>query len=202
VELSDETLIQKTLSGDLSAFDELVYRYEDKIYGLAYRFMGNHADASDLAQDTFIRVYRALAGYRKEASFSTWLYCIAANICRDELRKKKRRVNVSIDELIEFSPANIPAADPRYSPEEVVLQHEVFRQVQDCLNELSDDHRLILIMREIEELSYEEIAKALCCSIGTVKSRISRARSALKNKLDRELSLDSYRRNSKEGGDS
>ncbi len=186
---TDEVLVQKTKNGDLDAFDELVRRYEGKIYGLAYRFMGNHADASDLAQDTFIRVYQALAGFRGDAAFSTWIYRIAANICRDELRKRQRRRSVSMDEMIDASPANVPTADGSYSPEETVQRYEVQRQVQFCLNELSDDHRLVLVMREIQGLSYEEIAGALQCSMGTVKSRISRARSALKDKMSKEGEL-------------
>ena len=201
VDRSDEFLVKQTLSGDMQAFEELVSRYEGKIYGLAYRFMGNHADAGDLAQDTFIRIYKSLSGYRNDASFSTWLYQVAANLCRDELRKKKRRRSVSIDELIETSPTNMPVADDAYSPENIVEMHESFRQVQACLNELSDDHRLILIMREMQELSYEEIAGMLQCSMGTVKSRISRARNALRSIMDRkgELLFDGSRRKSKGG---
>jgi len=189
VHRTDEVLVQKTKNGDLDAFDELVRRYEGKIYGLAYRFMGNHADASDLAQDTFIRVYQALAGFRGDAAFSTWIYRIVANICRDELRKRQRRRSVSMDEMIDASPANVPTADGSYLPEETVQRYEVQRQVQFCLNELSDDHRLVLVMREIQGLSYEEIAGALQCSMGTVKSRISRARSALKDKMSKEGEL-------------
>jgi len=200
VHLPDEVLVQKTKNGDLDAFDELVRRYEGKIYGLAYRFMGNHADAGDLAQDTFIRIYQALSGFRGDAAFSTWLYRIAANICRDELRKRQRRHSVSMEEMIDASPANVPTADGSYSPEETVQRREVQRQVQLCLNELTDDHRLVLIMREIQGLSYEEIASALQCSIGTVKSRISRARNALKEKLSEQELLASSRRLNAKGG--
>lgn len=181
--LPDEELVKKTITGNMDAFDELVRRYEGKIYGLAYRFMGNHADASDLAQETFIRIYQALARFRGDSSFSTWMYRVAANACRDELRKRQRRRNVSMEEIIEASPANVPVADNNYSPEETAQRHEVQRQVQDCLNELSEDHRLILVLREIQGMSYDEIAEALQCSLGTVKSRISRARNALKEKM-------------------
>ncbi|AGL00774.1 RNA polymerase sigma factor [Desulfoscipio gibsoniae] len=187
--LPDEVLVQKSKDGDLEAFDELVRRYESKIYGLVYRFMGNHADASDLAQDTFIRLYQALAGFRGDAAFSTWLYRIASNICRDEIRKRQRRRSVSMDEMIDASPANVPTADDSYSPEETVQRREMQRQVQFCLNQLSDDHRLILIMREMQGLSYEEIAGVLQCSLGTVKSRISRARNALKERMSKQGEL-------------
>ncbi len=186
---TDEDLVIKIKNGDQDAFEQLVHRYEGKIYSVAYRFMGNHADAGDLAQDTFIRMYQALPGFRGDSSFATWLYRIAANACRDELRKKQRRRNVSMDEMIEASPANIPTAASEYSPEEAVQRQEIRHQVQECLNRLSDDHRLILVLREIQGLSYEEIAGLLDCSLGTVKSRISRARNALKERLKEQGEL-------------
>ncbi len=181
--IPDEDLIRKIKKGDMESFNELVRRYETKIYSVAYRFMGNHADAGDLAQETFIRMYQALPGFRGESSFSTWLYRIAANACRDELRKRQRRRSISMDELIENSPASVPVAAGNDSPEEVLQRNETQRHVQECLNRLSDDHRLVLVMREIQGLSYEEIAEVLNCSLGTVKSRISRARNALKEKI-------------------
>jgi len=187
--LPDEELVQQSINGDLDAFDQLVRRYEGKVYGLAYRFMGNHADASDLAQETFLRIYQALARFRGDSSFATWLYRIAANACRDELRKRQRRRSVSMDEMVDVSPANVPVAGDDYSPEEVVQRDEVQRQVQDCLNELSEDHRLILLMREMQGMSYEEIAGVLGCSLGTVKSRISRARNALKERMRKKGEL-------------
>jgi len=186
---TDEDLVQKIKNGDIDAFDQLVQRYEGKIYSVAYRFMGNHADAGDLAQDTFIRMYQALPSFRGDSSFATWLYRVAANACRDELRKRQRRRSVSMDEMIEASPANMPAAASDYSPEETAQRHETQRQVQECLNQLSNDHRLILVMREIQGLSYEEIASVLDCSLGTVKSRISRARNALKEKIKEQGEL-------------
>ncbi len=182
--LSDEALVQKSKEGDLQAFDELVRRYEGKIYSIAFRFMGNHADAGDLAQETFIRLYQSLASFRGDSAFSTWLYRIAANACRDELRKRQRRCVVSIEDMSVVSPGSVPVAGGvDYSPEEAVQRREVQQQIQACLNELSPDHRLILILREILGMSYEEIAASLNCSLGTVKSRISRARYNLKEKI-------------------
>jgi len=190
--LTDEVLVQKSKNGDLEAFDQLVLRYESKVFNLAYRFMGNYADASDLAQETFIRLYQSLVSFRGDSSFSTWLFRVAANACRDELRKRQRRKNVSMDEMVALSPANVPVADNAYSPEETVQRHEVQRQVQECLKQLSDDHRLILVMREIQDLSYEEIAEVLQCSLGTVKSRINRARNALKERMTNTRELLSH----------
>ena len=186
----DDVLVQKCKNGDLDAFDQLVKRYESKVYTLAYRFTGNHADANDLAQETFIRIYQALPSFRGDSSFATWLYRIASNVCRDELRRQQRRKKISLDEVMSQSGCNLSLAYDSESPEESLEKSELQRAVQNCLNALSDEHRLILIMREIQGLSYEEIAAALDCSLGTVKSRLNRSRQALKQKviIDRELS--------------
>ncbi|GBF33773.1 RNA polymerase sigma factor RpoE [Desulfocucumis palustris] len=186
----DDVLVQKSKNGDLDAFDELVKKYESKIYTVAYRFTSNHADANDLAQETFIRVYQSLGTFRGDSSFATWLYRIAANVCRDELRRQQRRKKVSLDEIMSHPGGNIYLADEASSPEESLERNELQRAVQKCLNTLSEEQRLILVMREIQGLSYEEIAASLDCSLGTVKSRLSRSRQALKQKVlgDRELS--------------
>jgi len=186
----DDILVQQSKSGNIDAFDELIKRYESKIYTVAYRFTGNHADANDLAQETFIRVYQSLPSFRGDSSFATWLYRIASNVCRDELRRQQRRKKISLDEMISQPGGNLSLADDGVSPEESLEKSELQRAVHRCLNSLSDEQRLILIMREIQELSYDEIAAALDCSLGTVKSRLNRSRQALKQKVmvDRELS--------------
>lgn len=180
---SDDTLVQKCKKGDLDAFDELVKRYENKVFTIAYRFVGNYTDANDLAQETFIRVYHALPSFRGDSSFATWLYRIASNVCRDELRRQRRQKKVSLDELMSQPGGNASLADNSMTPEEVLEKNELQRAVQQCLDTLSDEHRLILVMREIQGLSYEEIAVSLDCSLGTVKSRLNRARQALKQKM-------------------
>jgi RNA polymerase sigma-70 factor (ECF subfamily) len=185
----DDVLVQKCKNGDLDAFDQLVKRYETKVYSLAYRFTGNHADANDLAQETFIRVYQALSSFRGDSSFATWLYRVASNVCRDELRRQQRRKKISLDEMMSQAGGNLYLADEGESPEESLEKSELQQAVQKCLNSLSDEHRLILIMREIQGLSYEEIAAALDCSLGTVKSRLNRSRQALKQKIIIDLEL-------------
>ncbi len=186
----DDILVQRSKNGDLDAFDELVRKYESKIYTVAYRFTGSHADANDLAQETFIRVYQSLGTFRGDSSFATWLYRIAANVCRDELRRQQRRKKVSLDEIMSNTGGNLYLADDALSPEESMERSELQRAVQKCLNTLTDEQRLILVMREMQGLSYEEIAASLDCSLGTVKSRLNRSRQALKQKVlgDRELS--------------
>ncbi len=184
--LTDKQLIERSKSGDYIAFEELVHRYENKVYTVAYRFMGNHADACDLAQEAFIKVYQALPRFRGDSSFMTWIYHITANVCRDELRRRQRKQTISLDEAYNdsdnMSPLlHIASDDP--GPEEEVERQEIREQVQRCLNMLSDEHRLILVMREIQGFSYDEIAQMLDCSLGTVKSRLNRARVAFKEKM-------------------
>lgn len=188
---ADEILINRSKNGDMEAFEQLVRRYENKVYTVAYRFLGNHADASDLAQDTFLKLYHALPGFRGESSFTTWLYRITANACRDEIRRQQRFHVVSLDSETANHGANymsrVSGSAP--SPEEVFERKEFNGVIQQCINSLSDEHRLILIMREIQGMSYDEIAGVLQCSLGTVKSRLSRARRAFKEKFNslREL---------------
>lgn len=199
----DEVLVDRSKNGDLDAFEELVRRYEGKVYGMAYRFMGNHADAGDLAQEGFIRLYQALPGFRGDSSFSTWMYRVVANACRDELRRRQRQRqrSVSLDEMAESAGGSIPLQSMEVSPEDAAERSELQEYVQMCLNSLSEEHRLILIMREMQGLSYEEIAAALDCSLGTVKSRLNRARHALKDRvtMHRELFNGDYRLSVKGG---
>lgn len=181
---SDDFLIRRSKNGDLDSFEQLVRRYESKVYNIAYRFLGNHADAADLAQEAFLRIYQALPGFRGDSGFMTWAYRIISNACRDEIRRQQRSQALSIDSVSgeHGGPAPYHPASQEPSPEEVVERNELSELIQYCLNELSDEHRLILIAREIQDMSYEEIAVALDCSLGTVKSRLNRARQAFKEK--------------------
>lgn len=177
-------LIKKSKSGDYIAFEELVHKYENKVYTVAYRFMGNHADACDLAQEAFIKVYQSLPRFRGDASFMTWIYHITANTCRDELRRRQNKHTLSLDDDSDDSVAlKLMVASDDPGPEELIESMELGEQVQQCLNTLTEEYRLILIMREIQGFSYNEIANALEISLGTVKSRLSRARAAFKEKM-------------------
>lgn len=188
--LDDQLLIERSKRGDRQAFEELVKLYETKVYNVAYRVMGNHADACDLAQEAFIKIYQALPGFRGDASFNTWLYHITVNVCRDELRRRQRRQVVYIDETSGNGPSVLETADnPVPTPEEELERSQTKELVQECLNQLSDDYRMILVMREMQDLSYDEIAKILDCSLGTVKSRLSRARQAFKEKISKHTEL-------------
>lgn len=190
MELSDERLVELFQAGDSQAFDMLIKRYEAKVYNMALRLTGNRHDAYDLAQEVFLKVYRYLAQFRSQSTFSTWLYRIVTNSFYDEMRKKKRRpaVAVSLDERIETSDGEIrrelPSTDS--GPEELSLQRELQHLVQQALSSLPEDYRVVLVLRDLEAYTYDEIATVLDLNLGTVKSRISRARLALRKLLQQE----------------
>ncbi len=188
----EEELVKRTLQGDTKAFEELVQQYESKIYALAYRYMGNEDDAYDMSQEAFIKAYRSLRSFKGHSSFGTWLYRVTTNVCLDELRRRKRRiVPISLDEPLATRegdevdkeiPDNTPTADILYE------QKEFSQYIQDLLDQLKPDHKTAIVLRDVLDLSYEEISEVLNCSIGTVKSRISRARETLRKKIvEREL---------------
>ena len=184
---ADEILVKQSKKGDLDAFEQLVKRYENKVYNLVYRFLGNHVDAYDISQETFIKLYRALPRFRGESSLMTWLSRITVNVCRDELRRRKRRNLVFMDDKNSGVKNDTGYRDYVHtgvsSPEEILERKEFCSKVKLCLYTLSEKHRLILVMREIQGMSYEEIAEILQCSQGTVKSRLNRARQLFKEKF-------------------
>ncbi|HHY06665.1 MAG TPA: sigma-70 family RNA polymerase sigma factor [Clostridia bacterium] len=182
---SDLDLVRRSKNNDLQAFEELICRYERKIYNIAYRMMGNYEDANDIAQEAFLRAFQALNGFRGDASFSTWLCRIVINLCRDELRKRYRLSVESLDEEICLSEGEvkkqIPSSNP--GPEEIYERQELQQRLQDLLMTLSPEFRLAIVLRDIQGFTYQEIAEQMECSMGTVKSRISRGRNYLKEKL-------------------
>lgn len=182
--LVDEELIRLSKEGNMEAFSRLIERYQDRVYAIAYRFFGNEADAKDVAQDVFIKVFHKIQLFRGDSSFLTWIYHITANTCRDELRKRQKRQMISIDETpLEILHQEIKAKNPFLAPEEVVLKAEAERELQSVLNQLPEDQKMIILLREMQGFSYEEIANTMECSLGTVKSRLNRARGALRQLL-------------------
>ena len=195
----DGELISKCKRGDADAFGQLVDRYQQKVYNIAFRMTSNHEDALDLAQESFLRVYRALASYKGESAFSTWVFRIASNVCLDEMRKKKRqpRIALSTDSLMAGEEGDYPieiAASEGGNPEQQLLQGEMRREIIQALNRVSDEHRLVLVLRDIEGYSYEEIADIVGVNVGTIKSRLNRARLALREVLTVREPLTSTRR--------
>lgn len=186
-QLQEHDLIKEAQQGDQDAFETLMTLYQKPIYNLTLRMTKKPQDAEELTQTAFLKAWHALPNFQEDASFFTWLYRLATNACIDFLRHENRRnvvlQTISLDD--EDHPfSHVP--DHRYSPEEQALEHDLRQTILSALNSLSYEHREILMQREIDGLSYQEISELLHLEIGTVKSRIARARLALRQVLLRE----------------
>lgn len=182
-----EELVRAAAKGRTDAFEELVRLHEKKVYALTLRMCGNPEDARDAAQEAFLSAWRGLPSFRGEAGFSTWLYRLASNAAIDQLRRNRRqREEASLDA------GEMDTPDQSPGPQEAAEGSELQRAVADGLASLSEDHRRILLLREYQQLSYDEIAQTLDMDLGTVKSRISRARRALRKILLESGNLSGY----------
>ncbi len=177
----DAELVQQCKLGDISAFEKLLDEYEGKIYNMAYRMLGDRQDAEDATQETFMKAYTSLDGFRGDSSFSTWLYRIAKNVCLDEIRRRQRKPVYHLDEPVTTPTGQIQRQLPDESPapDEVVVEHEKRRAIEEALGKLPPHHRTVIVLRDIQGLSYNEIAEILKVKLGTVKSRLYRARSSM-----------------------
>lgn len=199
----EAAVIQAVLDGDVNAYEALVKEYEKNVYNLALRMTGNSEDAYDMSQEAFIKAYNSLSAFRGDSKFSVWLYRIVSNVCLDFLRSKNRKPTVSLSvENDEGEDVELDIADESSSPE-LVLERGLTRDaVRRGLAALPDDHREILLLREIQGLSYDEIAEVLGLEAGTVKSRIFRARKKLCSFLIKDGNIPDFVSSSKErGGD-
>ena len=195
--------IRAVLDGDVNAFEVLVKEYEKNVYNLALRMTGNSEDAADMSQEAFIKAYNSLSSFRGDSKFSVWLYRIVSNVCLDYLRSRTRKPTVSLStENDDGEEVELDIADESQSPE-LLLDRSLTRDaVRRGLAALPPDHREILLLREIQGLSYEEIAAALGLEAGTVKSRIFRARKKLCSFLIKDGNIPEFVSSSKErGGD-
>lgn len=178
--MNEQELILRTQEGDETAFEALVRLYDKKVYTLCRRMCISEEDAQEAAQDAFLAVWRAIGAFRQESSFSTWLYRLATNACIDLLRRNKRSGgSVSLDDE-ETAPELV---DTRPLPQQELERRETQRLIEDGLRALPEDYRAILLLREVQGLSYAEIAEVTQLELGTVKSRISRGRILLRNYL-------------------
>ena len=178
--MNESELIHAARRGDEAAFEQLVRLHEKKVYNLCLRMCGNAEDAAEAAQDAFLALWRGLDGFREDAALSTWLYRLASNACIDLLRRGKRTVDgVSLDD----EDVHIEVRDRAPTPQEHMERQETQRLVSEGLSALPEDYRQVLVLRELEQLSYAEIAEATALELGTVKSRINRARTLLRNYL-------------------
>ena len=184
---SDLSLVRCAQSGDGQAFDRLVLKYRSRIVELAMRYTRNPADAEDAAQETFIKAYRALAHFRCDSAFYTWLFRIASNCARNILKARRRDL---LNNAIDFSDYHDAARHPTRlrdmaTPEELALTTDIRAMVNAALGGLSEEHRIVITLREIDGLSYQQIAAAMSIPVGTVRSRVFRARDFIDNKLRR-----------------
>lgn len=177
-------LIQGAQKNDLAAFEQLVLHYQGRVYALAHRLTGDPLDAQDLAQEVFISAYRGLAGFRGNADFGTWLHRITVNLWLNA-RRKAGVVMVSLDEPVKTDGGSIPREVPTLDgePESIMMDDELSEMMQQALDGLPKEQKAILVLREIEGQSYDEIAVTMNCSLGTVRSRLSRARDALRRQV-------------------
>ena len=178
----EELLLQRAKDGDQAAFGELVTLYEKKVYALTLRMCKHPEDAAEAAQEAFLAAWQGLKFFRGEASFSTWLYRLASNACVDLLRRESRH-RTAAGPSLDDEGVYLDVADSAPSPHAIAESNELKQQIEEGLRTLSPEHREVLILREIHQLSYDEIAQALSLDSGTVKSRISRGRKQLRNFL-------------------
>lgn len=189
----DEKIIDRALNGEINAYEKIVFEYERKVYNIAFRMFKNKTDAEDMAQEVFIKIYQKLNLFNFKSSFSTWIYRITVNTCLDEIRKRKREKNISLESDYQKE------IESNYKePERTLDSNEKLKKVEKVLYDLNEKHRVVIVLRDINGFSYDEIAKILDIKKGTVKSRISRARSKLIEKM--ELFDENERLNNREGG--
>ncbi len=186
-----DELIKKIKDGDMDAFTQLVELYENRAVNFAYRMLKDQGDAEDAVQEAFLKVFDKIHTFKQESKFSTWFYTVLSNICRDILRKKsKKPTTVSINQTNrEDDDFEIQLEDTSFEPHENFVKKDALNVLDIALTQLSDEHREVIVLRDIEGFDYEKIAEILGVSLGTVKSRISRARLALRKILEENKEL-------------
>ena len=184
----DRELVLRFLAGENGAFDPLVLRHQDRVMNICYRILGDYEEARDCAQETFIKVYRSLKSFKGESAFSTWLYRIAVNTCKNRLsssayRRRKKMLPLGAAGNGRDDPRRVDPPNGSPTPPERAENREVERLVQTAIDGLDADHKTVVVLRDIEGLSYEEVSRVTGFPVGTVKSKLARAREKLKSKL-------------------
>ena len=186
-DVSETDLVKRCQAGDTEAFDQLVTRYRTRIFGMIYNMVHNEQDAWDLAQDSFVKAWKSMKRFRGRSSFYTWIYRIVMNVTIDWLRKKQvKGAGAEFDDAIQakqIDPASRTAPKADALPYEIMQRSETRTRIDNAIAQLSPEHRAVILMKEIEEMQYHEIAETLGCSIGTVMSRLFYARKKLQNLL-------------------
>ena len=179
--LDDRALVHRSRKGDMSAYDELVRRYQERIYATVYHMTANHEDANDLAQETFIKAYQALKSFKGDSSFYTWIYRIAVNKTINFLKQRKHRANLSLNDLdlnAEHDPDLVALISDK-TPRRDLNLAELQEKLNAAMQKLSETHRMVVALHDVQGLSHEEIGKIMECNVGTVRSRLFYARQQL-----------------------
>lgn len=183
---SDEELVARATAGDQDAFSQLVTRWERPIYALAYRTLGREEEARDVVQDAFLRAYRGLKGFKGEAKFSSWLYRITLNLCRDWMRKERRAPVAQVPEGTDPIDLADQQAAPIESVEDLVARREMSAAVQRAMADLPEEQRTAIMLKEYHGLTFQEIAEMLDCPLSTVKTRLYQGLTVLRRRLERQ----------------
>ena len=184
--VTDEDLVAHAQAGDMEAFNQLVARWERPIYALAYRTLGREEDARDVVQEAFLRAYRGLKGFKGQAKFSSWLYRITLNLCRDWMRKARRAPLIQVPETEDGMDMAEQMPSPAESVEELVNRRQMSAAVAKAMLELPEEQRVAILMKEFHGLTFQEIADALDCPLSTVKTRLYQGLSVLRRRLERQ----------------
>jgi len=179
---TDEELVARSIGGDADSFNQLILRWERPIYALAYRTIGREEDARDVCQETFLRAFRALPGFRGQAKFSSWLYRIALNLCRDWIRRERRAPIVQPPEDVDVMEL-AAASEPSESIEDLVARKDLSRAVERAMALLPDEQRTAIVLKEYHGLTFQEIAELLGCPLSTVKTRLYQGLTVLRREL-------------------
>lgn len=179
---TDEELVARSIGGDRDSFNELILRWERPIYALAYRTIGREDDARDVCQETFLRAFRALPGFRGQAKFSSWLYRITLNLCRDWMRRQRRAPFISVPDNVD--PAELAAVtEPSETIEDLVARRDLTRLVERVMARLPEEQRTAIILKEYHGLTFQEIAELMGCPLSTVKTRLYQGLAVVRREL-------------------
>ncbi len=190
--MTDNELIRACQDGDRDAFNELMQKHQDKVFGMAYSMLSDYEDAKDASQEIFIKVYKSISSFKGQSAFTTWLYVICRNVCNDFLRRRQKGgaivISLDVDDNDEYNPVREVKSDEP-TPEEHAELSETQQVVRDAINSMKPEYKEVLVYSDIQQLSYDEIALILKCPVGTVKSRLNRARNTLRKKLSDKREL-------------
>lgn len=181
----DIEIVEKIIKGEMDSFEKLINKYQKMVYNLAYRIFNNNSDAEDITQEVFLKIYKNIEKCSGKESIKTWIYTITYNTCIDEVRKRKGKNNISLDASLENDEGEyfieIPSKEP--TPETQMINKEGIKEIENALNKLTEIHKTLIFLRDIKGFTYNEISEIMDINIGTVKSKLNRARNNLKNIL-------------------